>query len=445
MARTHFLSDLLSTLFERRYRAGTTRDRRSAVELARALLTGVGEVSGLQMARSLIERYEAMDDAEKVDYFEFMANELDIDLPAIEEAIRVYAGDRSRAHFDGLQRLCQPKRQELLRRINQIPGATAKLVAMRVDLQKIIREHPDLARLDVDFVHLFSSWFNRGFLVLRRIDWETPANILEKIIEYEAVHAIDDWDDLRRRIEPEDRHCFGFFHPVMPDEPLIFVEVALCRGIPQSVQEVLASEREVLPESEADTAVFYSISNCQQGLGGISFGNSLIKQVVENLSRDLPHLRTYVTLSPLPGFRDWLEAAAADIASPVVDDILAIAKTASPGDIDGLAAHSETLRHLAARYLVEEKRPSGQPLDPVARFHLGNGALIHDIHALADVSRNGIDQAFGVMVNYLYDPGRVEANHENFAGEGRIARTRMINGLLKAGIPEKNQRKTANA
>ena len=187
----------------------------------------------------------------------------------------------------------------MLRRINQVPGATAQLVAMRPDLIDMLADHTEFGRTDLDFVHLFSSWFNRGFLVLRRIDWDTPANILEKIIQYEAVHAIDDWDDLRRRIEPEDRHCFVFFHPVMPDEPLIFVEVALSKGIPGSVQQVLAEDREILAEAQADTAVFYSISNCQSGLGGVSFGNSLIKQVVEGLSRDLTHLKNFVTLSPI--------------------------------------------------------------------------------------------------------------------------------------------------
>ncbi len=286
----------------------------------------------------------------------------------------------------------------------------------------------------------------RGFFVLRRIDWEAPTNVLKKIIEYEAVHAIDGWDDLRRRIDPEDRQCFGFFHPSMPDELLIFVEVALCKGIPASAQEILARDRNFLSESEADTAVFYSISSCQQGLGGISSGNSLIKQVVEGLSRDLPHLKTYVTLSPIPGFRAWLEKqVSTDKGSRISEILRAVEATESEENEDLLRPMSDSLRYFAARYLVEEKRANGLPFDPVARFHLGNGALIHDILAMADTSANGMRQSCGVMANYRYDPERLEANCEAFFEKSRIARTRTIDGLLKAGLPDRKTRIVANA
>jgi malonyl-CoA decarboxylase len=303
----------------------------------------------------------------------------------------------------------------LLRRLNQAPGGTADLVAMRVDLMAAAKAEPDLGRVDLDFRHLFASWFNRGFLVLRRIGWESPANILEKIIAYEAVHEIHSWADLRRRLEPPDRRCFAFFHPAMPDDPLIFVEVALTQGIPGAIGPLLAEERRPLPPGKVDTAVFYSISNCQAGLRGISFGNSLIKQVVDVLGREVAGLKTFVTLSPIPGLSRWIETQ---------DEAARAMLGADPATLE-----PETLRRLAARYLLEAKAKDGAPLDPVARFHLGNGAEVHEIHASADLSAKGRQQSCGAMVNYLYDPARVEQNHEAFATHQTIAATRGVKAL----------------
>ncbi|WP_136658964.1 malonyl-CoA decarboxylase [Nitratireductor sp. XY-223] len=445
MNRSRFLSDILSTIFERRYSASAAEDKRPIEEVCRSLLTGAGEVSGLKLARTIIARYGAMDPQEKEAFFRFLTEELDVDTDAVEASARLYGSERTPEHLEALIGTAEPVRQELLRRINQVPGATAQLVAMRLDLLGFLKDNPAFGRTDLDFIHLFTSWFNRGFLVLRRIDWDTPANILEKIIEYEAVHAIDDWHDLRRRIEPEDRHCFAFFHPVMPDEPLIFVEVALAKGVPGSVQEVLAEEREILSESQADTAVFYSISNCQRGLRGISFGNSLIKQVVEDLSRDLPHLKTFVTLSPVPGLNRWLQGLKEERPDGAVSEILSAVEHAErSGDTDSLDHFAPEMRYLATQYLVEQKRPNGLPLDPVARFHLGNGALVHDVHALADISPNGLRQSSGVMVNYLYDLSKVEQNHEEFATNQTVAQSRTIQSILRAGFPDRKTRKTAN-
>ena len=263
--------------------------------------------------------------------------------------------------------------------------------------------------MDLDFRHLFASWFNRGFLVLRPINWESPADILDKIIAYEAVHAIHSWDDLRSRLQPADRRCFGFFHPAMPNEPLIFVEVALSRGIPGSVQGVLADERETIAAEEADTAVFYSISNCQAGLAGISFGNSLIKQVVADLSRELPNLKTFVTLSPIPGLNRWKKEITA---------------------LDGGSENDQL--QLAAHYLLKAKRPDGSPYDPVARFHLGNGALVHAVHANADLSDNGRAQSGGTMVNYLYDLSLISKNHERFASAQDVVASPAVTALSAA-------------
>ncbi len=393
-----FFSDIISTVFERRYRgaAATDADGRAVSELAHDLLGSHGEVSGSTLARLILDRYAGMQESEKLAFFKFMTHELEIDADQVIATLQAYQSSPSKASYRAFAAASEPKRQELTRRLNQVPGATCQLVAMRKDLLGMLRDHRDLEPLDVDFRHLFSSWFNRGFLVLRPINWASPAEILEKIIAYEAVHAIDSWDDLRRRLQPADRRCFGFFHPAMADEPLIFVEVALTRGVPDSVQGLLANGRTAIDPEEADTAVFYSISNCQAGLAGISFGNSLIKQVVSDLSRDLPRLKTFVTLSPIPGLNRWLATEGLD------------------GNVEG---HE---RELAARYILLAKREDGLPVDPVARFHLGNGAMVHAIHAGADTSENGMAQSNGAMVNYLYDVAQISKNHERFVTEKTV-------------------------
>ncbi|MDM7968977.1 MAG: malonyl-CoA decarboxylase [Paracoccaceae bacterium] len=412
------LGDLLTTLFERRRAGDVTASGKPLPTLCRALLSGQGEVSGMKRAAEVLMRYRTATPEEKVAFFRFLADEMDLDPAAVSAAAQAYADSPDAKHMAALLEAAEPPRQELLRRLNQAPDGTADLVAMRVDLMAAAKDAPDLARVDLDFRHLFASWFNRGFLVLRRIGWESPANILEKIIAYEAVHEIHSWDDLRRRLEPPDRRCFAFFHPAMPDDPLIFVEVALTRGIPGAIGPLLAEDRRPLGPGEVDTAVFYSISNCQAGLRGISFGNSLIKQVVDVLGREVAGLKTFVTLSPIPGLSRWIETQ---------DDAARDMLTADPATLD-----AEALRRLAARYLLEAKAKDGAPLDPVARFHLGNGAEVHEIHAAADLSPKGRQQSCGAMVNYLYDPARVEQNHEAFATHQTIAATRGVKALAAA-------------
>ena len=295
----------------------------------------------------------------------------------------------------------------------------------------------------MDFQHLFGSWFNRGFLVPRRIHWQSPANILEKIIKYEAVHAIDDWDDLRRRVEPADRRCYAFFHPAMPDDPLIFVEVALVKGVPNSVQSILAENREILSPENADTAVFYSISNCQAGLRGVSFGNSLIKQVVEDLQAEVKSITTFVTLSPIPGFNSWLQRRLAE--QPEASETAeALDLAVETGELGTLEEQPQWLRRQAARYLIEEKGRSGMPLDPVARFHLNNGAMVHDVHAGADLSVNGVRQSCGLMVNYLYDLRKIAQFHEKFAEDHTVFASREVRTLADAAATHSNGRKTKN-
>ena len=412
------LGDLLTTLFERRRAGDVTASGKPLPTLCRALLSGQGEVSGMKRAAEVLMRYRTATPEEKVAFFRFLADEMDLDPAAVSAAAQAYADSPDAKHMAALLEAAEPPRQELLRRLNQAPDGTADLVAMRVDLMAAAKDAPDLARVDLDFRHLFASWFNRGFLVLRRIGWESPANILEKIIAYEAVHEIHSWDDLRRRLEPPDRRCFAFFHPAMPDDPLIFVEVALTRGIPGAIGPLLAEDRRPLGPGEVDTAVFYSISNCQAGLRGISFGNSLIKQVVDVLGREVAGLKTFVTLSPIPGLSRWVETQ---------DDAARDMLAADPATLD-----AEALRRSAARYLLEAKAKDGAPLDPVARFHLGNGAEVHEIHAAADLSPKGRQQSCGAMVNYLYDPARVEQNHEAFATHQTIAATRGVKALAAA-------------
>ncbi|MEO0380628.1 MAG: malonyl-CoA decarboxylase [Pseudomonadota bacterium] len=409
-----YLGGLFSGVFERRFarEVSSGAEGRSITELSLDLLGAKGEVSGNTLAQLILDQYAAAKTDEKRAFFEFMLQDLEIDPVDVVESLKVYKESPTKRSYRDYARASEPKRQELLRRLNQVHGGTQRLVSMRKDLLQMIRQASTLEPLDVDFQHLFSSWFNRGFLVLRPINWASPAEVLEKIIAYEAVHAIDSWDDLRLRLRPSDRRCFGFFHPAMPDEPLIFVEVALTQGIPNSVQTLLADRRDPINAEDADTAVFYSISNCQAGLAGVSFGNSLIKQVAADLARDLSGLATFVTLSPIPGLTKWLDTAdaAAAITAPV----------------DAQAAH----------YLLEAKRDDGLPLDPVARFHLGNGAAVHAVHSNADISENGMRQSRGVMVNYLYDLSQITTNHEHFVTEKTVATSpdvRALSDLVTSG------------
>ena len=410
-----FLADLLSSVFERhlgREKTAATDDGRPLVDLAQALLRTSGETSGQAMAREILARFDDLEDTEKLDLFRGIATAMNIDPNAVRIALDAYEQDPTETSYRAFATAAEPKRQELIRRLNRVPGATGELVKMRADLLRLGGNEPDLKALDLDFRHLFASWFNRGFLVLRPINWESPAHILEKIIAYEAVHAIDTWDDLRRRLEPPDRRCFAFFHPSIPNEPLIFVEVALNKGIPGAIQDLLAEDRGITPAEEADTAVFYSISNCQAGLAGISFGNSLIKQAACDLAAELPELNTFVTLSPIPGLNKWL------------------AEHGLSGSID----ESETMEKIAAYYLLNAKNSDGLPFDPVARFHLGNGAIIHAVHADADVSERGVTQSGGTMVNYLYDLAKVAQNHERFASKCEIVVSADVKTMAKSVV-----------
>jgi malonyl-CoA decarboxylase len=420
MQRNRFLTDMLSTLFDRSRASRKDDDPRDIKKLCYALLSQEGDVSGQKLAEITLARYRAFDDTKKLAFFQFLNEELDIDAKLLAQLASAYDASRSTEDFAKVADASAAKRRKLLRRLNQPMGATADLVAMRVDLLRLLKDSPELSRTDLDFVLLLRSWFNRGFLVLKAIDWDAPARLLDKIVAYEAVHEIDDLDDLRRRLSPPDRRCFALFHPAMPDEPLIFVEVALTRTIPGSVDVLLSEDREAILPEDARTAVFYSISNCQQGLKGISFGNLLIKQVAKELSVAFPQLTQFVTLSPIPRLKAWLATQTEDVTYGAIAQAV-LNNTATP----------EELRAVAARYLTNAKGRGGLPYDPVARFHLGNGAEIHDVHANADSSYNGRAQSSGAMVNYLYDLSRVERNHSNFSNDGVVVASKTVTALTK--------------
>ena len=404
--------------------------------LAEALLSGRGEASGVAIARRILQTYAGQSAGQRLATLIGLAERFGPDLAAVGAAAGKFAENPDVAQAAALHNASEPRRQELIRRLNLAPGGTNALVAMRAELLAHRADHEALAALDADFVHLLSSWFNRGFLVLRRIDWSTPANILEKIIRYEAVHEIAGWDDLRRRLDPPDRRLYAFFHPALIDEPLIFVEVALAGEMAAAIQPLLKSGRAPIAAGEAGAAIFYSISNAQTGLAGISFGNFLIKQVVEELRRELPRLRTFATLSPAPGFAAWLRNQRAAPASDLIsaEARRALALMDHPGWSEKAAAREPVARALlplAAHYFLHAKTASGRPLDPVARFHLGNGARLERLNPFGDLSPKGLAQSHGLMVNYLYELDQIERNHEALFTRGEIVASSAVRRLVK--------------
>jgi len=435
-----FFSDLLATisqrgrtLLRRREPADTREDAADLLELCEALLSGRGEASGTAIARKLLDRYRDLDENARLVFFETLARDFGPDREKLSQAIDAWRAQPSDDDASDLHFAAEPRRQELIRRLNRAPGGTCDLVAMRADLLGLLRGNGDLAALDRDIVHLFSSWFNRGFLVLRRIDWSTPANILEQIIRYEAVHEIRDWNDLRRRIDPVDRRCYAFFHPALADEPLIFVEVALTETMPTAIAPLLAEERQAVPIERARTAVFYSISNTQRGLGGISFGSFLIKQVVEELRRELPKLDTFVTLSPVPGFMPWLKQGSDVPVSAEERTLLENLDKADWFENTELTAQLRpVLEPLAAHYFLKARTSKGRLIDSVARFHIGNGARLERIDWLGDLSPKGLRESASIMVNYLYRLDDIEKNHEAYANQGEIAASGAVKKLLKS-------------
>ena len=398
----------------------------SIESLAMVLLSERGEATSMARANAIIRLYASLSKEQRELFHLFLALNLLPETTRLKAAAKAYLNAPSPETVAELALASESPRQELIRRMNVAPGATHLLVRMREEILASLDRHPQLKPLEQDLRRMLASWFNRGFLTLKRIDWSSSAVLLEKVIAYEAVHEIRGWDDLRRRLAP-DRRCFAFFHPALPEEPLIFVEVALCQGLASKIAPLLSATAPIDDAAQADTAIFYSISNCQPGLRGISFGNFLIKQVVEELSAEMPGLKRFATLSPVPGFKRWLTEQAAttndELPAAALDINWASAERVSP-------AVRSALQRLLATYLTSSNGGKG-PDDPVARFHLGNGARLERLNWAANLSPRGIQESVGMMVNYLYEPKTIEDNHEQFVTVGRVARSPEVDDLVK--------------
>ena len=416
MIKINFFNDLINSLFDKpnkkksfnffsdKKKILSTKDFIDNVALAK------GEVSALGYAEFLMQHCEKLDEKELIIFFKLMRENFDISSLELSQAVDEYKVNSNSENLITLMKFSEPKRREIFRRCNGISRGTIRLVNLRKRLLGILKKNPELKAVDYDLVYLFKNWFNRGFLILRPINWETPAHILEKIIAYEAVHEINSWDELRLRLAPKDRRCFAFFHPAMQDEPIIFVEVALMKNIPSKIQDVLEEKRDFLEPDEANVAVFYSISNCQKGLSGISFGNFLIKQVANDLKFEFNNIKKFVTLSPVPGLRNWIKNK-----KPKFEMTLEKFKKS-----EQFLKVEPSLMNCAGNYFLNSDRSDGMPNDPVARFHLGNGASLEQINYLGDTSLNGLNLSGGLMVNYLYDLDKVEENHEAYTSENKL-------------------------
>ena len=381
-----------------------------------SVMSTTGEVSSIAFAGHLLDLIEAETVDGLDEYLSYLLKEYDIDTDSLLKNVEAYSRDKNSINLSLIGNSSEPRWIELFRRLNATPGGTHRLIKLRERIKTLLndgREH--LKTLDAGLLKLFKYWFNSSFLVLEKIDWSTPANVLEKIIEYEAVHEINSWDDLRARLAPNDRQCFAFFHPLIPEDPLIFVEVALTNGIPESIESVIKIDRDEIEYNKINTAVFYSISNCQDGLAGISFGNFLIKKVAHKLKQEISEIDKFVTLSPVPGLMRWMENHAPVTYENCINKI----------------NDDENLLKKTFLYLTESNREDNLPNDPVARFHLGNGAILHKINLHGDQSKKGMAQSHGVMINYLYDLDIVEKNHELFFKNKEVVLSGEMKSLKK--------------
>ena len=434
---TNFISDLVNKISEAgQSLAGMDFNHTVDIKtLCEHLISEKGEAIGIALAKEILAQYKTLNMKEKLDFFLVLLNDFGTDNSAIEKAFKEWKQNdqvSSRAfHLN-----TEPKSIELISRLNRVNGATSEIVDMRSDLIAFLKSNPELRALDEDFKHLLTSWFNRGFLELKSIDWSTSAEILERIIKYEAVHEIQGWDDLRRRVVEADRRLFAYFHPAMVNEPLIFVEVALVNGVPNAIQPILAAQRDAIDPEKANTAAFYSISNCQPGLRGISFGNFLIKKAAMELKQEFPAIKNLLTLSPVPGFGRWINTEIQKPSGFLKDSQLEFIKQLTeskelPKDKNDIS----TLREIAACYLVNARSIKDGVYDPVAKFHLGNGACLKNIHANANTRKtsDGDWKDWGVMVNYEYKLQDIEKNHEAFINDNVVIHSSDVQSLVKKG------------
>lgn len=436
------LADLFRALRRRGGEDAATQEPEAApldqlLAACEVLMSDVGEASLRAVAARALQAYAQLDDAGRLAFFTHMLQDHGADDDAVRAAYQAWEqadGKRRDAALTRLFDVVEPARQQLLRRMNHAPDATAALVAMRADLRRLLPEHPELRPVDHDFRHLLVSWFNRGFLRMEEITWDSPKELHQHLLRFEKVHPMEGRADLRRRLQPKDRRCFAFFHPATGEVPLIFVEVALVEGVPRHMGPLLEPGPALNP-AQADTAALYSINNSLEGLAGISFGSFLIKQVIDEVSRQLPHLRRFVTLSPIPGFRRWLESQ----DDPELLHLAIELAAHDPGAVDPGAesadapALRERLLPVLARYITAERRGDGRPLDPVARFHLGNGAAAWQLHWPAHSSPAALAQSYGAMITYRYEPEQLERRHEDFVRRREVA----VDGPLAELIPDR--------
>lgn len=399
--------------------------------MCKTLLNRRGEASGTALAKEIVDSFNKMSQATKNDFLLMLTESFAPDAEKIGAAAKNYLKNQDNDTLYSLSRAVETPRLDLLRLLNIAPGGTSAIINMRESLLKKLKGDKRLEPLDYDLLHVLTAWFNRGFLKFERIDWNTPAVILEKLIAYEAVHEIEGWRDLRRRLA-EDRRCFAFFHPALPNEPLIFVEVAFTKGIASKIEPLISLENQDHNSVQPDTAIFYSISNCQDGLKGISFGNFLIKQVVDSICVEMPEIKNFCTLSPIPKFLSWLHKDYLNRSVTLFSKSEARLISQKEWFMDGSIRRKlkDKLSKICAQYLCMEKKRN-HPFDPVTRFHLGNGAEIEKINWGADLSDRGLSQSGGLMVNYRYNPAKIISNHESYVNDGRIAISSKVKRLLQ--------------
>ncbi|MBD1162782.1 malonyl-CoA decarboxylase family protein [Pelagibacterales bacterium SAG-MED12] len=397
-------------------------DLESIISLCDDLISNKGAAFGITVARDITDLYQTLSPEKKLLFFKKINEKFRPNHTKVSEAIDLYKAEQNDKNLFKLFITSEGQRRELFRRMNMSPNGISTIVSLREDLLKILNENKELKPLDNDLRELFKSWFNPGFLKLAKITWDTKAAVLEKIIQYERVHKIKDMNELKRRLG-EDRRFFSYFHPALDDEPIIFVQVALTNGLGKSIQEIMKPSSE--GPKKYDTATFYSISNCQEGLSRVTLGNFLIKRVVYEIQEELPNIKNFGTLSPIPGFRDWFTTLDEKIIQNILGKIpynnVSFLKSSDLKVGDGrIVSNKYAIIKLVAHYLMNEKNKKGLPINDVCRFHLGNGAIIDDININANVSEVGLNRSFGVMVNYLYELKNIEKNHEDYINNKKI-------------------------
>ena len=396
-------------------------DLDSILSLCDDLLSNKGAVFGITVARDITSLYQELSNENKFNFFKKLNEKYKPSHTKVGEAIELYTKSQNEKNLSTLFKVAEGKRRELFRRMNMAPNGTSIIVSLREDLLKILNDNKDLVSFDNDLRHLFRAWFHPGFLKLEKITWETKAAVLEKIMKYERVHHIKDMNELKRRLG-EDRRFFSYFHPALQDEPIIFVQVALTKGLGKSIQEIMKPSGE--SNKKYDTATFYSISNCQEGLSRITLGNFLIKRVVYEIQEELPQIKNFGTLSPIPGFAEWFSYLDENKIKIILGNLQMDLSFLKSSDLklgdSRILSNKEGMIKLVAHYIINEKNHEGLPINDVARFHLGNGAIVDDIVVNANVSETGFKRSFGVMINYLYELKSIEKNHEDYMNSKKV-------------------------